>query len=93
MAGGVAPLVSLGGASEEVANEVEGFGVGDGVGARSAADGGLVDEDDLADEFGAFDVSAAGFLGLSFAGFAAGVAFEAGFEGFVDDFVDEGGLA
>ena len=43
--------VGLGG--EEGADVVEGLDVGDGIGARGAADGGLVDEDDVVEVLGA----------------------------------------
>ena len=47
MSGGEAAALGVGLRGEEGADVVEGLDVGDGVGARGAADGGLVDEDDV----------------------------------------------
>ena len=82
MAGFVAALAGLGEHGEEVADLGEDAGVGGGVGARSAADGGLVDLDDFVEQAGAVD-------GLVGAGFFAG-AIEFFGERAVEDVVDEG---
>ena len=52
MAGAEAFALGVGLGGEEGADIVEGLDVGDGVGARSAADGGLVDEDDVVEVMG-----------------------------------------
>ena len=84
-AGLVAALAGLREAGEEVADGGEDAGVGGGIGARGAADGGLVDLDDLVDLVDADD--AAVFAGL----FARAV--EVSGEGAVEDVGDEGGFA
>ena len=70
-AGGEALALGVGLGGEEGADFVEGLDVGDGVGARGAADGGLVDEDDVVEVLGAGEgaVEVGGF-GLAGAGFA-----------------------
>ncbi len=45
VAGGEREALGLGLRGKELADEIEALDVGDGVGARRAADGGLVDED------------------------------------------------
>ena len=52
-AGGEVLAAGVGLRGEELADGVEGLDVGDGVGARGAADGGLVDEDDVVEVLGA----------------------------------------
>ena len=47
VAGGEREALGVGLRGEELADQVEGLDVGDGIGARGAADGGLVDEDDV----------------------------------------------
>ena len=77
--------VGLGG--EEGADVVEGLDVGDGVGTRGAADGGLVDEDDVVEVLGAGELAVEG-AGVSSFGLA-----ECLLEGPVEDLVDDGGFA
>ena len=84
-AGLVAALARLGQHGEEVADGREDLGVGGGVGARRAADGGLVDADDLVDLLGAGEgVVRAGFLARAVDGFGQRA---------VEDVVDEGAFA
>ncbi len=47
VAGGEREAPGIGLSGEELADEVEGFDVGDGIGTRGAADGGLIDEDNV----------------------------------------------
>ena len=84
-AGLVAALARLGEHGEEVADGGEDAGVGGGVGARGAADGGLVDLDDFVELVGAVD-------GFVLAGFFARAVELLG-EGAVEDVVDEGAFA
>ena len=81
----VAALASLGQHGEQVADGREDLGIGGWIGARSAADGGLVDADDLVDLLRAGE----GFVraGL-FAGTVNGLR-----QGAVEDVVDERALA
>ena len=80
--------VGLGG--EEGADVVEGFDVCDGIGSRGAADGRLVDEDDVVEVLGAGEgaVEVGGF-GLG----GVGLAVEELHERAVEDLVDERGFA
>ena len=84
-AGLVAALAGLGEHGEEVADGGEDAGVGGGVRAWGAADGGLVDLDDFVELVDADD--AAVLAGL----FAGAVEFFG--EGAVEDVVDEGGFS
>ena len=52
-----AAALGVGLRGEEGADVVEGLDVGDGVGARGAADGGLVDEDDVVEVLGAGELA------------------------------------
>src|SRR6266849_9117370 len=84
-AGTVAALARFGEHGEQLANGGENAGVGGRVGARSAADGSLVDLDDFVDLIAAddFAMRAGRFLGaIEFLG-----------EGAVENVVDEGGFA
>ncbi len=76
---------------EEGADVVKGLDVGDGVGARGAADGGLVDEDDVVEVPGAGELAVEMGGRRCLAGFFAVV--ECLHEGAVEDLVDEGGFA
>ena len=58
MFGGVAALLGVARACEEAADQLERLGVGGRVGARGAADGGLVDHDGGGDALGALDAAA-----------------------------------
>ncbi len=90
VAGGEAAALGVGLRGEEGADVVEGLDVGDGVGARGAADGGLVDEDDVV------EVLRAGELAVEVRGIdAVGAAFlsERLHESAVEDLVDERGFA
>ena len=80
--GFVAALAGFGQHGVEVANRGEDAGIGCGIGARSAADGRLVDANDLVDQFRSGD----GFVG---AGFLAGTIELAG-ESAVEDVIDQG---
>ena len=84
-AGLVAALAGFGEHGEEVADGGEDAGVGRGIGARGAADGGLIDLDDFVELVDADDAAV-------LAGFFAG-AVEFFGEGAVEDVVDEGGFA
>ena len=87
VSGGVAAALGFGLRGEELADGVEGFDVGDWVGARGAADGGLVDEDDVVEALDAFEVLVdAGGVG------AFALAQVVGY-GAVENFVDERGFA
>ena len=86
-AGGEVLALGIGLRGEEGADVVEGLDVGDGVGARGAADGGLVDEDDLVE---VLDAGEAAEEGAGVAGF--GLA-ERLLEGAVEDLMDDGGFA
>src|SRR6185437_8086012 len=77
----VAALAGLGEHGEQVADGGEDSGVGGGVGARSASDGGLVDADGLVDLVAAADAGV--FAGL-FAGAVEGFG-----EGAVEGVIDE----
>ena len=68
-AGGEVAALGVGLRGEELADVVEGLDVGDGVGARGAADGGLVDEDDLV------EVLRAGELAIEVGGTRRGLRF------------------
>lgn len=77
VAGLVAALLGLGGGRKQVANLVEGFDVCDRVGAWRAADGRLVDENDIGEMVVACD-GAAG-LTLDFHGWRLVVGFSGSF--------------
>src|SRR5581483_9371452 len=81
---GVAAALGLGLRGEELADGVEGPDVGDRVGARGAADGRLIDEDDVVEALDPFDVL------IDAGGIAALGAAEVMGDGFVDDLVNQG---
>ena len=89
-AGGEALALGVGLGGEEGADVVEGLDVGDGVGARRAADGRLVDEDDVVEVLRAGEL-AVEVRGLGLAG--AGFAVERLHQRAVEDLVDERGFA
>src|SRR4029077_11548861 len=84
-AGTVAALARFGEHGEQLANGGEDAGVGGGIGARGAADGGLIDLDDFIDLLPTHDLAmrAGRFLG----------AIELLREGAVKNVIDEGGFA
>ena len=84
-AGLVASHAGLGGLGEELADLVEDAGVGGGVRARRAADGRLVDVDDLVDVLDALDI-------VVLAPHGAGAVELVG-EAAIEDLLHEGGLA
>src|SRR5260370_1376917 len=87
VAGAEAFALGVGLGGEEGADVVEGLDVGDGVGARGAADGGLVDEDDFVEVVGAgeFAVEGGGICAIGLA--------ESLHECSVEDLMDDGGFA
>ena len=87
VSGAEAAALGVGLGGEEGADVVEGLDVGDGVGARGAADGGLVDEDDVVEVMGAGEF-AEEMRGVAAFGLAEGL-----HEGAVEDLMDEGGFA
>src|ERR1019366_2503314 len=89
-AGGEALAFGVGLGGEEGADFVEGFDVCNRVRARRAADGGLVDEDDVVEMLRAGE-GAEEVRGLGLGG--AGLAVEGLHEGAVEDLVDERGFA
>ncbi len=87
MSGAVAAALGFGLGGEELADGVEGLDIGNGIGAWGAADGGLVDEDDVVKALDALEVAIdAGGIGTFDAAEAMG-------DGFIEDVVDEGGFA
>ena len=89
-AGAEAATFGVGLGGEEGADVVEGLDVGDGIGARGAADGGLVDEDDVVEVLRAGErAEEVGWLGRGGAGFAV----ERLHERAVEDLMDERGFA
>jgi hypothetical protein len=93
-AGGEALALGVGLGGEEGADLVEGFDICNRIGSRGAADGRLVDEDDVVEVLGAGEgaVEVGGFGRLLGAG-AAGFAVEQLHERAVEHLVDERGLA
>ena len=89
-AGGEALALGVGLGGEEGADFVEGLDVGDGVGARGAADGRLVDEDNVVEVLRAGE-GAEEVRGLGLA--CAGLAVERLHERAVEDLVDQRGFA
>ena len=87
VAGAEAAALGIGLRGEEGADVVEGFDVGDGIRARSAADGGLIDEDDVVEVLGAGEFSVE-VCGVGAFGLAEGLHQTA-----IQDLVDDGGLA
>ena len=85
--GGEALALGVGLGGEEGADVVEGLDVGDGVGARGAADGGLVDEDDFIEVLDAGELAEGG-CGIGSFGLA-----ERLLERAVEHLVDDGGFA
>src|SRR6266550_999042 len=81
----VSPLARFGQHGVEVANRRENAGIGCGIGARSAADGRLVDSNDLVDQLRSGD-------GLVGAGFLAGT-IELPGQRAVQDVIDQGRFA
>ncbi len=96
VAGGVAFAVAIGRGGEQVADDVEGLDVGDGIRTRGAADGGLVDEDDFVEQVGAIDglpelaVGAGELFALLLGGFPRAFPFEFLGQSLEDDLMDQG---
>ena len=89
-AGAEAVALGVGLGGEEGADVVEGLDVGDWIRARGAADGGLVDEDDVVEVLRAGERAVeVGWLGRG----GAGLAVERLHERAVEDLVDERGFA
>ncbi len=64
VAGAVAAFLGVGRGGEDLADEIEGLDVGDRVGARRAADGRLIHQDDFAQQLGFVDAAAGDLFGF-----------------------------
>ncbi len=92
VAGAEAATLGVGLRGEEGADVVEGLDVGDGIGSRGAADGGLIDEDHVVEVMSAGEFAEE--MGSGAAAFGLGVLLAQGLhEGAVEDLMDEGGFA